>query len=298
MWQWIAGQSNPERRFDMAAVEGATSGADLVGYLNYIHPFRVQILGWREVDYLNNSHQEDRLRRIRRIIGLEPPALVLADGKEPPPCLIDECNAAQVPLFRTAETAAFTIDVLRAYLSKHFANRITQHGVFMDILGLGVLITGESGLGKSELGLDLITRGHGLVADDCVDLLRVAQNTIEGRCPPLLQNLLEVRGIGLLDIKTIFGETAVRRKMRLKLICHLIRREVLDRTFDRLPAGNLDEDVLGVPIRKVMIPVEAGRNLGVLVESAVRNTILQLRGIDTLREFQERQRQAMQDGDD
>ncbi len=298
MWQWIAGQSNPERRFDMAAVEGATSGADLVGYLNYIHPFRVQILDWREVDYLNNSHQEDRLRRIRRIIGLEPPALVLADGKEPPPCLIDECNAAQVPLFRTAETAAFTIDVLRAYLSKHFANRITQHGVFMDILGLGVLITGESGLGKSELGLDLITRGHGLVADDCVDLLRVAQNTIEGRCPPLLQNLLEVRGIGLLDIKTIFGETAVRRKMRLKLICHLIRREVLDRTFDRLPAGNLDEDVLGVPIRKVMIPVEAGRNLGVLVESAVRNTILQLRGIDTLREFQERQRQAMQDGDD
>ena len=298
MWQWIAGQSNPERRFDMAAVEGATSGADLVGYLNYIHPFRVQILGWREVDYLNNSNQEDRLRRIRRIIGLEPPALVLADGKEPPPCLIDECNAVQVPLFRTSETAAFTIDVLRAYLSKHFANRITQHGVFMDILGLGVLITGESGLGKSELGLDLITRGHGLVADDCVDLLRVAQNTIEGRCPPLLQNLLEVRGIGLLDIKTIFGETAVRRKMRLKLICHLIRRDVLDRTFDRLPAGNLDEDVLGVPIRKVMIPVEAGRNLGVLVESAVRNTILQLRGIDTLSEFQERQRQAMQDGDD
>jgi len=298
MWQWIAGQSNPERRFDMAAVEGATSGADLVGYLNYIHPFRVQILGWREVDYLNNSNQEDRLRRIRRIIGLEPPALVLADGKEPPPCLIDECNAAQVPLFRTAETAAFTIDVLRTFLSKHFANRVTQHGVFMDILGLGVLITGESGLGKSELGLDLITRGHGLVADDCVDLLRVAQNTIEGRCPPLLQNLLEVRGIGLLDIKTIFGETAVRRKMRLKLICHLIRRDVLDRNFDRLPAGNLEDDVLGVPIRKVMIPVEAGRNLGVLVESAVRNTILQLRGIDTLSEFQERQRQAMRDGDD
>ena len=298
MWQWIAGQSNPERRFDMAAVEGATSGADLVGYLNYIHPFRVQILGWREVDYLNNSNQEDRLRRIRRIIGLEPPALVLADGKEPPPCLIEECNAAQVPLFRTAETAAFTIDVLRTFLSKHFANRVTQHGVFMDILGLGVLITGESGLGKSELGLDLITRGHGLVADDCVDLLRVAQNTIEGRCPPLLQNLLEVRGIGLLDIKTIFGETAVRRKMRLKLICHLIRRDVLDRNFDRLPAGNLEDDVLGVPIRKVMIPVEAGRNLGVLVESAVRNTILQLRGIDTLSEFQERQRQAMRDGDD
>jgi len=298
MWRWIAGQNNPERRFDMAAVEGATSGADLVGYLNYIHPFRVQILGWREVDYLNQSTAEDRLRRIRRIIGLEPPALVLADGKAPPPDLVEECNAAQVPLFQTAETAAFTIDVLRAFLSKHFADRTTQHGVFLDIFGLGVLITGESGLGKSELGLDLVTRGHGLVADDCVDLLRVSQNTIEGRCPPLLQNLLEVRGIGLLDIKTIFGETAVRRKMRLRLICHLIRRDVLDHNFDRLPAGNLQEDVLGVAVRKVMIPVEAGRHLAVLVEAAVRNTILQLRGIDTLREFQERQRLAMQESED
>jgi len=298
MWRWIAGQNNPERRFDMAAVEGATSGADLVGYLNYIHPFRVQILGWREVDYLNQSTAEDRLRRIRRIIGLEPPALVLADGKAPPPDLVEECNAAQVPLFQTAETAAFTIDVLRAFLSKHFADRTTQHGVFLDIFGLGVLITGESGLGKSELGLDLVTRGHGLVADDCVDLLRVSQNTIEGRCPPLLQNLLEVRGIGLLDIKTIFGETAVRRKMRLRLSCHLIRRDVLDHNFDRLPAGNLQEDVLGVAVRKVMIPVEAGRHLAVLVEAAVRNTILQLRGIDTLREFQERQRLAMQESED
>ncbi len=296
-WHWIAGENNPERRFDMGAIEGATSGADLVGYLNYIHPFRVQILGWRETDYLNNSSDIDRLRRIRRIIGLEPPALIVADDRAPPPMLIDECNAAQVPLFTTSETAAFTIDVLRSFLSKHFADRLTQHGVFMDIFGLGVLITGESGLGKSELGLDLITRGHGLVADDCVDLLRVSQNTIEGRCPPLLQNLLEVRGIGLLDIKTIFGETAVRRKMRLKLIAHLIRRDTLDRNFDRLPAGNLSEDILGVPIRKVMIPVEAGRNLGVLVEAAVRNTILQLRGIDTLSEFQDRQRRAMQDQD-
>ena len=208
------------------------------------------------------------------------------------------CGRAGIPLFVTQEPAGHVIDVLRGYLTHHFAERSTRHGVFMDILGLGVMLTGESGLGKSELGLELISRGHGLVADDAVDLYRVSRTAIEGRCPELLQNLLEVRGIGLLDIKTIFGETAVRRKMRLKLICHLIRRDVLDRNFERLPAGNLEEDVLGVPIRKVMIPVEAGRNLGVLVESAVRNTILQLRGIDTLSEFQERQRQAMRDGDD
>ena len=169
-----------------------------------------------------------------------------------------------------------------------------MHGVFMDILGLGVMITGESGLGKSELGLELISRGHGLVADDSVDLYRINQTTIEGRCPELLQNLLEVRGIGLLDIKAIFGETAVRRKMRLKLIVHLVRRETLERDYERLPHEPLLQDVLGIGVRKVVIQVVAGRNIAVLVEAAVRNTILQLRGINTYDEFVERHRQAMQ----
>ena len=115
----------------------------------------------------------------------------------------------------------------------------------------------------------------------------------EGRCPPLLQNLLEVRGLGLLDIKTIFGETAVRRKMRLKLIVHLVRRSTLEENYERLPLNSQTQDVLGLPIRKVVIPVEAGRNLAVLLEAAVRNTILQLRGIDTLKEFMDRQQKAM-----
>jgi HPr kinase/phosphorylase len=189
------------------------------------------------------------------------------------------------------------IDVLRAHLGQHFANRTTRHGVFMDILGVGVLITGESGLGKSELGLELISRGHGLVADDAVDLYRVAQTALDGRCPDLLMNLLEVRGIGLLDIKAIFGETAVRRKMRLKLIVHLVRKETLEREFERLPYEPLYETVLDVPVRKAVIAVDAGRNLAVLVEAAVRNTILQLRGIDTYKEFIERHRIAMEGGD-
>ena len=297
-WRWVAGQRNPERRFDDAAVQGATSGADLVGYLNYIHPYRVQILGWREVHYLMHADEADTGRRIRRVVGLGPPALVIADGQEPPAWLLKTSDDAGIPVFVTKEPAAFVIDVLRTYLGKLFANRTTLHGVFMDILGLGVLITGESGLGKSELGLELISRGHGLVADDCVELSRVTQSTVEGHCPPLLQNLLEVRGIGILDIRTIFGETAVRRKMRLRLIVHLVRRDTQDRDFERLPTGNVRQDVLGVAIRKVLIPVEAGRNLAVLVEAAVRNTILQLRGIDTFKEFQDRQRLAMLEGGD
>ena len=292
-WEWVAGLGASERRFDEVAVRAARSGADLVGYLNYIHPYRVQVLGEREVAYLVNATVEDCQRRVARITTLEPPVLVLADAQKVPPALQAMCEETNIPMFSSPESSAYVIDVLRSYLSRHFADRASMHGVLMDILGLGVLITGESGLGKSELGLELVSRGHGLVADDAVDLYRVNQDTIEGRCPELLRNLLEVRGIGLLDIKAIFGETAVRRKMRLKLIVHLVRRETLERDYERIPYEPLTQDVLGIPVRKAVIQVVAGRNLAVLVEAAVRNTILQLRGIDTYQEFVERHRRAM-----
>ena len=292
-WHWVAGLGASERRFDEVAVKAARSGADLVGYLNYIHPYRVQIMGQREVANLSNSSISDPARLISRIVTQEPPVMSLADGQTAPDELIAMCERAQIPMFATSDSAAFVIDVLRAYLSKHFADRTTMHGVFMDILGLGVMITGESGLGKSELGLELISRGNGLVADDAVDLYRINQTAIEGRCPELLQNLLEVRGIGLLDIRAIFGETAVRRKMRLQLIVHLVRKETLERDYERLPHEPLSQDVLGVPVRKVVIQVVAGRNIAVLVEAAVRNTILQLRGVDSYQEFIARHQRAM-----
>ena len=292
-WEWIAGHAHPERRFDESAVRNAQSAADLVGYLNYIHPYRVQLVGRREVAYLSQSSPEALERRISRIVTLEPPVVIVADGQAQPDKLVAMCERAEIPLFVTAESAGHVIDVVREYLSQLFAERTTRHGVFMDILGLGVLLTGESGLGKSELGLELISRGHGLVADDAVDLFRISQTALEGRCPELLMNLLEVRGIGLLDIKAIFGETAVRRKMRLKLIVHLVRKDTLEREFERLPYEPLYEQILDVPVRKVVIAVDAGRNLAVLVEAAVRNTILQLRGIDTYREFIERHQRAL-----
>jgi len=295
-WEWIAGHAHPERRFDETAVRDAKSAADLVGYLNYIHPYRVQIVGGREVAYLSNAADDVLDRRVARIVTLEPPVIIVADDQPPPDKLVAMCDRADIPLFVTTASAGHVIDLVRGYLAHLFANRTTRHGVFMDILGLGVLLTGESGLGKSELGLELISRGHGLVADDAVDLYRISQTAIEGRCPELLMNLLEVRGIGLLDIKAIFGETAVRRKMRLKLIVHLVRKETMEREFERLPYEPLYDDVLGMPVRKVVIAVDAGRNLAVLVEAAVRNTILQLRGIDTYREFVERHQRAIESG--
>ncbi|MGB4346545.1 MAG: HPr(Ser) kinase/phosphatase [Burkholderiaceae bacterium] len=286
---WTAGLDGGERLI----VGDAASAADQVGHLNLIHPGRIQVFGTQEIDYLKRISENSRINQTRDLVAGEPPAFILAQSLEPPPHIIQLCNEKNIPLLSTPLPAAQVIDYLRVYLSKKLALRITMHGVFMDVLGVGVLITGESGLGKSELGLELISRNHGLVADDAVEFSRIAPHMIEGRCPTLLQNLLEVRGLGLLDIKTIFGETAVRRKMRLKLIVHLVRRKTLEENYERLPLHQHTQDVLGLPIRKVVIPVEAGRNLAVLLEAAVRNTILRMRGIDTLADFMERQQQAM-----
>src|SRR2546427_9027971 len=184
-WEWVAGHAHPDRRFDDAAIRDAQSAADLVGYLNYIHPYRVQLVGTREVAYLGKDAGDEQERRISRIVTLEPPVIIVADGKTPPDRLVAMCDRADIPLFVTAESAGHVIDVVRAYLSQLFADRTTRHGVFMDILGLGVLLTGESGLGKSELGLELISRGHGLVADDAGDRDRVSQSGLEGRVPEL-----------------------------------------------------------------------------------------------------------------
>lgn len=286
---WFAGFPGGER-----PISGdATSAADQVGHLNLIHPGRIQIFGHQEIEYYKRLSPRSRADQTAELVAGSPPAFIIAQGLETPPDIMAECDEKNIPLFSTPLPAAQVIDYLRVYLSKKLAQRVTMHGVFMDVLGVGVLITGESGLGKSELGLELISRSHGLVADDAVEFARIAPNMIEGRCPQLLQNMLEVRGLGLLDIRTIFGETAVRRKMRLKLIVHLVRRKTLEENYERLPVTQ-SEEILGLQIRKVVIPVEAGRNLAVLLEAAVRNTILQLRGIDTLKDFIVRQQKAME----
>jgi HPr kinase/phosphorylase len=285
---WIAGHDAADRPIP----DDGMAAADLVGHLNLIHPARIQVFGHVELAYYTRIDMRRRMHHMDELLIGGVPAILLGDGLRPPQDLIDQCEQHHVPLMSTPVSAAQLIDLLRIYLGKVLAPVTTVHGVFLDVLGLGVLITGESGQGKSELALELISRGHGLVADDAVEFSRTAPNVIDGHCPDLLQNLLEVRGLGLLDIRTIFGETSVRRKMRLKLIVHLVRATAQDK-FERLPLQDITQDMLGLPVRKVMLQVAAGRNLAVLVEAAVRNTILKLRGIDTLGEFMERQAMAI-----
>jgi HPr kinase/phosphorylase len=290
--RWLACESLAHQQ---AAVP-VPDPVDQVGYLNLIHPHRMQVLGRAEVAYFERLSKARRDHILEELGHERPPALIAADGVAPPAELLEGCRRMNLPLLATERPSARAIELLRRQIAKALALTCTRHGVMMDVLGVGVLISGESGLGKSELGLELISRGHGLVADDVVELHRIGTSTIEGRCPALLQGLLEVRGLGLLDIKTVFGETAVRRKMRLKLIVHLVRRSTHEDEYERLPLEDLTEDVLGLKIRKVVIPVAAGRNLAVLAEAAVRNTILQLRGIDTMRDFITRQQRAIESG--
>ena len=289
--QWLAGRSAASKPLITAATAGLAS-PDLVGYLNPIHPSRLHVLGEAEVRYYSAMEPARWEHYARELRQGGPIGLIVAEDLSPPASLQQTAEDAGLPMLRSPLPASTIIEVLRIYFAKLQAQHCTVHGVFMDVLGMGVLIAGESSVGKSELGLELISRGHGLVADDVVDFSRAAPDTVEGRCPPLLANLLEVRGLGLLDIKAIFGETAVRRKMKLRLIVELRRYGGSD-SFERLPLEGQSEDVLGVPIRKVLIPVASGRNLAVLTEAAVRNTILQLRGIDTMRDFLQRQQQQM-----
>ena len=282
---WVAG-----RDADTVVRREPGASAALIGHLNLTHPNRIQVVGADEAGALE--------RLAEPLLAAAPAAVILADGIAPPAALREGAERTATPLFTTPLPATRVIEKLARYLAKALAERTERHGVFMDVLGLGVLITGDSGVGKSELGLELISRGHGLVADDVVEISRLAADTLEGRCPAVLKDFIEVRGLGLLDVRTIFGETAVRPKMKLRLIAHLDRPAAAGGrdAAERLPLAEQSEDILGVTVRKVVIPVAAGRNLAVLLEAAVRNYILQLRGIHSGAEFIARQRRAM-DGD-
>src|SRR6266571_1447472 len=287
---WLGGKAGGATRLR----RDSTDAAALVGHLNLIHPNRVQVLGNHEIAHLAAFEEGELFRMLGKLFAVHPAAIVIADGAPADVRLLEAAEAAGTAVFAADTPAAQVVERLRRYLGNALAETTQSHGVCMDVLGLGVLITGESGVGKSELGLELISRGHGLVADDIVEISRIAANTLDGRCPPMLRDFLEVRGLGLLNIRTIFGETAVRPKMKLKLIAHLEKPRPEGRDpGERLPLADLWEDILGVTVRKVIIPVAAGRNLAVLVEAAVRNHILKLRGVDSTAEFLARQKREL-----
>lgn len=290
----VAGADGADRIIDSEEVNASNKG--LVGHLNLVHPNWVQVLSSTELDYLRGLSNTGLEEAFRQIEQSGTTCLIVAGTDDIPAELIAFANQSNIPLFASPNSSVHLMWLIRHYLAKELAESTTRHGVFLDVLGVGVMITGESAVGKSELGLELITRGGGLVADDIVELHRIAPDTLEGRCPELLRDFLEVRGLGVLNIRIMFGETAVRRKKSLKLIVNLHRPPGGDLSqVERLPLNATHQEILGVSIRTVNIPVVAGRNLAVLVEAAARNFVLQQRGINSMDEFLARHDQLMHD---
>ena len=292
---WLAGRQGGNRVLTGEAALKPTIGQ--VGHMNFIHPFRVQLIGAAEASYLRGLPEDALKQSIGRLFTTELASIVVANGEDVSAYLLDQCNRHHIALLTSPQPSPHVVDVVRLYLARVLAESTTLHGVFLDVLEMGVLITGASAIGKSELALELISRGNGLIADDIVELYRISPDTLEGRCPAVLKDFLEVRGIGVLNIRTIFGETAVRPRKLLKLMVNLEDHSTEQFSdLDRLQVNATYQEILGVPIRKVTIPVAAGRNLAVLVEAAVRNFVLNQRGIDSTKEFIERQQKLMEDG--
>ena len=288
---WEAGAAGAGREFTGELIH--KPGVGLIGHLNLIHPLLAQVMGPREVQYVEDLDGDAREQTLARIVGGDTVCVIVGEGLAPPAALVEAAQAAGTPLLRAREPSQHVINVLRPYMQQELGEVTTLHGVFLDVLEIGVLITGESSIGKSELALELISRGHGLVADDVVELQQIGPETVQGRCPPMLRDFLEVRGLGVLNIRSIFGETAVRPRKVLRLMVHLEMPVGAYEPRDRLATRSGTQDILGVEIPTVTLAVAPGRNLAVLVEAAVRNHILITRGIDSTREFIARQEALM-----
>ncbi|HEX4781337.1 MAG TPA: HPr(Ser) kinase/phosphatase [Usitatibacter sp.] len=290
---WAAGTAGAAREFTGEMLH--RPGVGLIGHLNLIHPLLAQVLGRREVDYIEKLEGAARAETVAHLCKDETVCVLVCEGLSPPASLVEATDRAGVALLTSTEPSQHVINVLRPYMQQELGEVTTLHGVMLDVLEIGVLITGDSSIGKSELALELISRGHGLVADDVVELQQIGPETIQGRCPEMLRDFLEVRGLGVLNIRSIFGETAVRPRKALRLIVHLDMPEggYKIEPKDRLATRAGTQDILGVEIPTVTLAVAPGRNLAVLVEAAVRNHILLTRGINSTREFIARQEEAM-----
>jgi HPr kinase/phosphorylase len=289
---WVAGLNGGLKTLTSGTVSKPSLA--LIGHLNFVHPNRVQVLGCAEMDYLSSLTQEHAKQSIENLFSTDLAAIIVANGEVVPDSLIGAANDHNTPLFTSPMKSPMLMDILSHFLTQATAESISMHGVFMEVQGFGALIKGDAAVGKSELALELISRGHRLIADDVVDFYRVSPERIEGRCPAMLQDFLEVRGLGILNIRALFGDNAVKPTKPLDLIIHLQMADKLKpQLLDRLNIKTQQEEVLGVNITKVDIPIAAGRNIAVLVEVAIRNHMLLLRGINATKQFTQRQQREM-----
>jgi HPr kinase/phosphorylase len=262
----------------------------LVGHLNLIHPHQIQILGKIEINYLESLRDISMQDAVIQLFRSEPACVIIADGCQIPTLLKRKSNEHSIPLFSSPMNSDKLSDVLHYFLSNLFADMLTLHGVYMEVMAIGVLITGPSGIGKSELALELISRGHRLIADDAPLFSRITPDIIDGTCPEALQDFLEVRGLGIINVRELFGDSAIKKNKYLKLIVQL---QPMDRknllSLDRLEGSYNTRNILDMEIPEITLPVAPGRNLAIMMECAARNHILRVSGYNAAEIFANRQ---------
>lgn len=290
--EWLAGKRGANRTIkrDLAR----RGGPSLLGHLNLIHANQVQVVGKRELEYLKRLHGEARADSLEQLFNGDALAVIIAGQREVPEDLIRLGDERNTPILRSPRPSHEIINILRYFFTNKLAEQTTIHGVFMEVLGIGVLLAGDSNVGKSELALDLITRGHRLVADDAPEFARIAPDILQGSCPNLLSGFLEVRGLGVLNIRSMYGDNATKASKYLRLIINLRHFRELDLdAIDRLHGDIRSRDILGIDIPEITLPVAPGRNLAVLVEAAVRNHLLRMNGYNAGEDFARQQQELI-----
>src|SRR5688572_29494238 len=287
----LSGRDGLERAISSPHIQ--KTGLALAGFHEYLQPGRVLVFGESEVRYLE-SLAETRSSLLAAALAHDIPCVLITGGWQPPAELIEASERYQVPLLRTAVATPMAIAKIGVLLENALAVREVVHGVLMDILSLGVLITGDSGIGKSECALDLVVRGHRLVADDAVEVRRRGETDLIGTCPELTRHHMEVRGLGVINIRDLFGVASTRMSKRMELVVQLERWDPA-REYDRLGLEENVYELFGVKIPLVHMPVAPGRNLAILVEVAARNQLLRARGLNAARDLASRLDEQLRD---
>lgn len=267
-------------------------GLALAGYTTNLHPDRIQVLGSTELSYLDSLSPEKAKANLHRLCALDVSCFIITKGQNPPDLLICETEAQGIPLLRTHHQSSTFISLITKFLEERLLPSTTVHGVLVDVLGVGVLLLGKSGIGKSECALDLIIRGHRLVADDVVRVRMKLPAVLFGEGMDLLHYHMEIRGLGIINIKHLFGVAAIRERKKIDMAIELEDWEE-EKEYDRLGVGDQTFGLLGVEIPLLKIPVRPGRNMTTIVEVAARNQLLKEMGYHSAREFQDRLEQRM-----
>jgi HPr kinase/phosphorylase len=290
----LSGAGGVER--EIASPHIQKTGLALTGFDEYLRPARILVFGESEVRYLESLATERRLNTLASVFSHDIPCVLITGGWNAPAELLLASERFHVPVLRTGVATPLAIAKITTLLDDRLAVREVIHGVLVDILGLGVLIVGESGIGKSECALDLVVRGHRLVADDTVEIRRRGETVIVGTCPELTRHHMEVRGLGVINIRDLFGIASTRTSKRVELVVQLERWDPT-REYDRLGIDENVYDLLGLKVPLIRMPVAPGRSLAILVEVAARNQLLRTRGLNAAKELVSRLEQRLREED-